>query len=308
MPKIIYFFHPGKEHGYDKNCSQNGVLLKDWNCGEHRRKFLLNEGSYIKNGKKYKGKLLFWGEWEPPSEVKKLQSNSSQPENPKYLHIPFLPTDEQIKKYQKKIGKTSQCKKSCCRDAESCCRDTDPFVFGKSFIYEICLQRHFTSLRNLEKGSLIIFGSHLNKRFVIDTVFVVKNVKEHYSFEDVIKMNLGKYPEIATKFIIANSNNKFTLYTGATYEDQVNGMYSFVPAKVYDGQEKGFPRISLPKSSIHEKQNMGIAKKDNASEKDISDLWRDIKKEVSKNHVLGINFKFPSSKISVSKKIIGNSL
>jgi len=121
MPSIVQFFHPGREHGYDY---ENGSLIKDWNTLAHQRKFLLNEGSYIKNGQKNNGELLFWGEWEPPSRVYEIEQQTNcqlYGVNPKYLHTPFLPNDNQIKLYQK----------------EQKYQNTDPFVFGEKFLYAI---------------------------------------------------------------------------------------------------------------------------------------------------------------------------
>ena len=193
MPSIVQFFHPGKEHGYDKTISKNGLFLKDWNTTDHKRKFLLSEGSYVKDDKKYDGKLLFWGEWEPPSRVELLRRQTECPpygKNPEYLHIPFLPPANDIMKYQSK----------------HIYQNTDPFVFGNYFIYAICRQKN-KYLRTLKEGSLIIFGSKVNHRFVIDTVFVVKYAKKYSSLEDIEKMNLGIYQEIVSKFIL-NKNNR----------------------------------------------------------------------------------------------------
>ena len=306
MPSIVQFFHPGGEHGYDKKISNNGRLIKDWNNNAHGRKFLLNEGSYIKNDQKYDGKLLFWGEWEPPSyvEILKQQTNRSPyGKNPEYLHFPFLPPDNQIKLYQDK----------------HIYQNTDPFVFGEKFIYAICHIKHYKSLRTLKKGSLIIFGSKVNHRFVIDTVFVVKTEAEPYfSLEDIKKMNLGKYQDIVTKFILnkndcLNEPEGLVLYKGATFDDQENGMYSFVPAKVYDGKKIGFPRFYMP-DDFYEPENSNIkkyfAKPNNKDDKDggmmgiknteasideIKKLWNYLKNEISKDHVLGYNFKMPGA-------------
>jgi hypothetical protein len=304
MPSIVQFFHPGGEHGFDKNCSNDGSLIKDWNniTIDHQRKFLLNEGSYIENGERHEGKLLFWGEWEPPSRVKELKLQSYCPpygKNPKYLHYPFLPPDDQIKVYQEKHYY----------------QNTDPFVFGNNFIYGICRQK-MKSLRILEPGSLIIFGSRVNFRFVIDTIFVVKTANPYFSLDDINKMNLGNYPDVVTQFI-TDENDKVglhignILYTGATFDDQVHNMYSFVPAKVFYGEEIGFPRFFMPdnfytssfteyfqrfekrEDKIFEGGMIGI-KLSNGTTSDIYKFWEYIKTAVSKDHVLGFNFKIPT--------------
>jgi hypothetical protein len=314
MPSIVQFFHPGKEHGYDKEISNNGKLIKNWNNTAHRRKFLLNEGSYIKDGQRNDGKLLFWGEWEPPSRVEILKEQTYCPPygiNPVYLHTPFLPSNDQIEKYQKKIIKNEN------QEDVHLFQNTDPFVFGKNFIYAICLQK-MESLRALEKGSLIIFGSRVNCRFVIDTIFVVKEAEPYSSLEDIEKMNLGKYKDIVTKFIL-NKNDclnepiELILYKGATFDSPENGMYSFVPAKVYSGKKIGFPRFFMPdefykpennnfnkyfaeweykSGKIYERKTQGI-KNTEVNYKEIYNFWEYLRNKISKDHVLGYNFKMP---------------
>jgi hypothetical protein len=215
------------------------------------------------------------------------------------LHRPFLPSDEQLRIYQEKHYY----------------QNTDPFIFGNNFIYGICQQK-MESLRTLESGSLIIFGSRVNcclepkkYSFAIDTVFVVKTAEPYLSLDDITKLNLGKYPDIATKFI-TDKNNKIdpphglTLYTGATFDDPVEGMYSFVPANEYDDREIGFPRFSMSDefyddNSIFKEYFQGR----NGTEKirgpnrritsEVYKFWEYIKIEVSKDYVLGVNFKMP---------------
>jgi hypothetical protein len=257
-------------------------------------------GSYIENNTRHEGKLLFWGEWEPPSFVKKLiipETALPGEKYPQYLHTPRLPLTDTIKKYQD--GKH---------------QNSDPFVFGKKFKYSICRQS-IAKLRNLADGSLIIFGSRVNFRFVIDTIFVVKgscpydnpnaacfNDDEIYR-EIVIKMACGPDDRIT----VPN-----TLYTGATFDDDFYGMYSFVPAKPADDNVKvGFPRIALPSGfyktamskyfsrwkvledgKIYEGKNMGVKMTD-ASIPEIKEFWEYIKNVVSDKYVLGFNFDMP---------------
>jgi len=52
-------------------------------------------------------------------------------------------------------------------------QNTDPFVFGGEFRYSWCLQPSRRSLRDLDMGSVILFGSRVNWKFVLDTVFVL---------------------------------------------------------------------------------------------------------------------------------------
>jgi hypothetical protein len=53
---------------------------------------MLANGAYVENEKYVKGKLCFWGEWEPPSRVSSLERSQKEAEKlyPQYLHEPFL--------------------------------------------------------------------------------------------------------------------------------------------------------------------------------------------------------------------------
>jgi hypothetical protein len=205
--------------------------LKEWNKGDHRRKFIKSKGSYIENDIKLDGDILFWGEWEPTSIVETLdipENISPHEVYPKHLHYPFLPKEDKIKFYQSKKF-----------------QNTDPFVFGEAFRYSICLQDTFTVLNNLEKGSIILFGSCVPprgySRFVIDTIFVVKDSMSYTSALDEKLNHLGLYTEIvirmACKEDLLNNNICRTLYTGATYDNPINEMFSYVPAKKYEGEK-----------------------------------------------------------------------
>jgi hypothetical protein len=103
------------------------------------------------------------------------------------------------------------------------------------------------------------------------------------------------------------------LYKGATFDDPENGMFSFVPAKVYDNKKIGFPRFFIPDDfykpennnfnkyfaiwkcngcNIYEGKNTGITNTE-ASINETKKFWNYLKNEISKDHVLGYNFKMP---------------
>jgi len=315
MPSIVQFFHPWLEHCYDYDIDKE-KYYKNWHTVNinHKRKFTINEGSYIEKDIRKEGKLLFWGEWEPPSYVEKIdaQTNCSHySKNPEYLHTPVLPNLDKIKEYQE----------------AHCYQNTDPFVFGNNFIYAICLQKNekFRDLRKLEKGSLILFGSRdeLGYRFVIDTVFIVKEIIPYFSLDDIKNKNLGLYPEIITKMILnkemkVDDPEGLTLYIGATYDNKENGMFSFVPAKTYNNEKEGFPRFFMPDEfyennkynkyfsrwqkrdgKIYEGKNTGIKSSSDVDIDEIYSFWEYLKDEISKNHVLGFNFKMPEMRDDV---------
>ncbi len=151
---FVQFLHPGTEHTPNKN--DNFI---SWNTKEHKRKFIKNPGQYLENNCPKNSDLVFWGEWEPQSEV--LQRfNPRNSTYPKYLYQPY---------YSIPLNKKGL-------------QNTDPFIFGDQFHY-VCCQQVKKSLRTLDRGSVILFGSCLNKQFVLDTVFVVDSYHDIKSFD-----------------------------------------------------------------------------------------------------------------------------
>ncbi len=238
MAKIVQFTHPGPEHAPD-NKDRNH---KDWNQGNHARKYLLSAGSYVVDDSLRQGKLFFWGEWEPPSHVRALAS-TNVPCAPRWLHIPYLPAALPSSTVS---GQPYQ--------------NTDPFVFGGAFKYFVCKQfqnkrQRITPLARLEKGDIILFGSTKGKLrassfFQLDTVFVISHYYE-YDISDAHALRdvgLGDYWDIVFKMGFpqpANYSLKLRLYVGATHAAPVNGMYSYSPCKVWAGEDVLFPRIKL---------------------------------------------------------------
>jgi len=307
MPSIVQFFHPGLEHKYNFTNKEN-QHIRTWNICDHRRKFMVHDGQYIENNIKKNGKLLFWCEWEPPSIVERLSQYGktfTKKEYPEYLHYPFLPPVDKIKEYQK-----------------SGYQNTDPFIFGNAFRYSNCKQAYYPSLKKLEKGSLILFGSRVNFRFAIDTVFVV-NEFESYTVSLINKFeNLGIFYQIVLKTFqntkCNSSQGEKVLYTGATYDQKVNGMFSFVPSIKYEGEKIGFPRVIMPDKFYDEKfnkyhkyfsrwsrENGKITEKASRGIKitthdvsidEIRCFWEYLMEVISENYVLGVSFKNPEHK------------
>ncbi len=145
---FVQFPHPGPEHEPDRGD------MKCWNTRDHRRKFVVSPGRYLDNDVQvHECDLTCWCEWEPPSEV---VTRIAQPLglDPGYIYRPFW--------YEPEPGRWLQ--------------NTDPFVFGECFYYTACRQHHSgrpTKFQQLAPGSLILFGSSLHGRFVLNTAFVV---------------------------------------------------------------------------------------------------------------------------------------
>jgi len=228
---FVQFMHPGGEH------ETKGDTIA-WNTGAHKRKFLKNDGRYLHDGKLSEGEIGFWGEWEPESQVVDHIVNPV-PEHPHFIYNPY---------YVMPVTDEGQ-------------QNTDPFVFGDRPLYSCCRQHTRkggpSQLQRLQVGSVLLFGSCLNKsKFVLDTVFVVDHYDD-FNLNDLEKLR----DHVSNTFVDATlsrlpSNNQrfdrstvtFRLYSGATFEQQRHGMYSFFPCAPYEESPFGFarPQIRLP--------------------------------------------------------------
>jgi hypothetical protein len=237
---FVQFLHPGSEH-----TAETG---KVWNAlpRQHRRKFLINPGKYVDGGKILDAELCFWGEWEPQSQCdKEIRQVSAG--KPRYFHRPYytlpdspnwIPGPDLTRLH-----------------------NTDPFVFDEPFLYTNCkqirkvrtggtLQLKPTQLQYLKRGSVILFGSHLQGNFVLDTVFVVGHCIRYQTdkFRDSLNGKIANTYEEVTVKLSEKVTCENTLYFGATYSNPVHGMFSFFPCQPYESEPLGFarPAIKLP--------------------------------------------------------------
>lgn len=262
---VVQFTHPGGEHGVSPKERVTGV--KEWNYGSHRRKFLKAIGQYVMDDGwlSLKQDLLFWGEWEPTSGFIPVTSSHGTGVMPRYIHTPFLKLKNgnlDIPPFHngKFVSRKDGTKEPLCR------QNTDPFVFGDCFLYSVCKQRkkvknstltQFTRMGELEKGSVILFGSTISSKhggpyFVLDTVFVVRDFKEYYSgnaLHDLAGLVPCDYYEIMG-YNNWKPHNNFILYRGASYNNRVDGMFSYVPCKPCPSKVEGFPRVKLTHSDM----------------------------------------------------------
>ena len=262
---IVQFIHPGKEHGADKD------RIKNWNTLDrpHRRKFILSEGTRIEKGRSINGLIGFWGEWEPPSIVHKIDTTSfsrTLRNGPKYFHTTAFP--QSIHRYNG-------------------LHDTDPFVFGNRFLYNGC-QQHTTGgtvdtlLRWLAPGSLILFGSAVDKRFVLDTALVVKDYKDYprgdYNSLEGLVPDMYYGAALHPQSLVDEAVDSFRLYRGKNYAD--DWPFSFVPCVAMERNMLGFarPNIILPSAIT---QNLSQGKKiTRATEAQIENAWLSVLRQV----------------------------
>lgn len=228
------FLHPGGEHQPDDGD------LKRWNRGPHRRKFVRIPGRCIRDDESHRGPLVCWTEWEADSTVRERIARPLR-------HGPQVVYDPYYSRPRKYDG----------------LQNTDPFIFG-GFFYTGCQQytsRGPTQLRDLARGSVILFGSCIDRRhFVVDTVFVVdrhidhsaatwrKRVAENVT-EGYIDVTLRAWYQASggCRKKCVPDRREFRLYFGATVHRPVNGMFSFFPCQPYEEGTRGFarPRIHI---------------------------------------------------------------
>ena len=128
---------------------------------------MLTAGSWTNEARQTptKGALTFWGEWEPQSQVRRLVLEKDV-HCPQWLHMPRLKLDE--------LARLATTTPQSCNTIGA--QNTDPLVFGDRFRYVLCQQYRKsgpTKLAYLNKGDVILFGSHVRGCFAVDTVFVV---------------------------------------------------------------------------------------------------------------------------------------
>lgn len=279
---FVQFIHPGGEHGRDSDG------LKGWNrTAKHKRKFLRSRGRYMTSASPgaqlHEAEIVFWGEWEPPSEVSVIDQH--EPDGPRFLHTPF---------FAPPLLDGSE-------------QNTDPFVFGRRFLYTGC-QQHTgeweTQLRWLQRGSLILFGSCRDRsRFVLDAVFVVSRYIDHRRDNHRAVLR-GKVPRPYRTVTIdpwyaadVPAGRSHRLYFGATPARPVGGMFSFFPCRPYDQRSRGFPR---PAIEIPELVNPGLVQGRKQAldlgTRELKGLWDDVVEQVLKTGhglTLGVHAEMP---------------
>lgn len=280
-----------------------------WNSEPyHRRKFLQAEGEFVaSDGQGVESSLLrFWGEWEPASEMCRLVGDS-----PRCLHVPFLKKDDQSK-YTSEMGAAPHCggdnAPKCNGKAKESkgLQNTDPFVFADHFFYGACQQNskkgNPTNMQSLEKGSIILFGSRLKGKFVLDTVFVVEDEHE-YSPGSMATDLKGFAPDVYPYIMQMGGHDKWTCYKGASFQEPFHQMYSFVPCRKCDGsEEQGFDRPVLDdadfkgccnKQILSDGQQTQNRKVTPVSDAEAQKIWEAVRNSIRRQGYLeGFNFKY----------------
>lgn len=309
---FVQFPHSGYEHKLTKverKTTLNGHMLKYWNCGSHKRKFMKAKGKYLDSkGVLSESDLYFWGEWEPTSYATEIDPNADGHKLPKYLQEPVLILNKNGKPNPK------WCLKSKAKNAKNSCQkihctNTDPYVFYDNFLYSCCRQinnGNITCMQHLSMGSIILFGSAFDTntpdaKFWVDTVFVVGESKEYDPERACTDLNAFVPSDYYTimGFNMAGWPPKYVCYHGVSYDEKPHGPFSFVPCKTSllsnDGTTKGFERPIIRLSDlngiVNPKSFRGINCHELTSKTEADDLWNDIKDLVERQGFeLGVKF------------------
>lgn len=275
---VVQFLHPGKEHRV------NVYGWTPWNVGPHRRKFMITSGSAVHPDSQMKNSgLSFWGEWEGPSRNVYTWADRTD-ELPANLVVPVFP------------GKPHPI---------SGLQNTDPYIFGRTFSYTLCKQvkrsGQATLLTRLLPGSLILFGSRVASRFVLDTVFVVSEHIVHHSSADwgtKLSSTSDAYKAMTLHPMYWDENTSkdavYTHYEGATFQNPSNQMFSFVPAIVETAEPRRFARPVFENDSvISQDLNMNYRFTEMVPGQ-IFQIWQSVRQQVlDQGLVLGVQFAEP---------------
>ena len=260
---VVQFMHPGKEHRVDK------AGWTAWNAKNHLRKFLVSAGRFVDDsGVARSGNLSFWGEWEAPSQV--VRSWAQAPGLPTHAVQPRYPGAPRLRPGL---------------------QNTDPYVFGERFRYTLCQQiwtHGPTGMTDLQPGSMVLFGSHQAGKFLLDTVFVVGDAVRHSRNTWETRLN-GRVSDVYRSVTLTpmyadpeiRDDSEFCLYSGASLESPVDGMFSFFPCRPCgDGVIPRFERPALRSDWFLNPAKLQGRTMSDASSIEVSEAWRSIVSQV----------------------------
>jgi len=264
---IIQFPHPGSEHRVAKDG------WTSWNTESHCRKFMINHGKYLAtNSQVVESDIVFWGEWEPPSE--RVFSWPAKGDFPTNLVRPRFP------------GQPAH---------TPGIQNTDPYIFGDKFRYTLCKQIKIkrgsaTYMTRVAPGSMILFGSPKKNTFVLDLVFVIsKDIVPHSrtNWSEKLKERVSDtYRSVTMNPMYWDAtipeNFQFMMYEGTPYSPLTHEIFSFFPCLPVSSTTE-FPRFARPTIELQgiinplSKQSQ---KKTTLNEYEISGAWESVVSQV----------------------------
>lgn len=252
--RLVQFPHPGKEHPVPSGKAP-------WRRGNaaHRRTFLLSDATYRLGaaGEDRHGEVAFWGEWEGPTDV--VTELDPVPGGPQWL------------------GRPDPSEVPPVFDDGTPPQNTDPFVWGDAIRYTFCRQPTNRKLRRLGRGSLILFGSNIQHRFVLDTVLVVAGWIDHARSADLRGITDDAYMRATVEPMYGWGEGKpHRLYVGATPANPVNGMFSFVPCRPGSGRDVRFARPAIELNGWIDRNLRMQARMSERPDHEIVAAWADV--------------------------------
>jgi hypothetical protein len=148
----------------------------------------------------------------------------------------------------------------------------------------------------MNKGDIIVFGStfspHKEKLFVVDTVFVISEKIAYHPKEAREKLALvvpSWYFHLTLDLV--PDNEEYFLFIGATYQNQVNGMFSFFPCTEASAKPEGFIRPIIKSNVLKiNGHNQGAGRFKDVTAKFV---WDEIVNSVLQGKLsLGLNARF----------------
>ncbi|MDN3352056.1 hypothetical protein [Actinomadura sp. DC4] len=145
-------------------------------------------------------------------------------------------------------------------------------------------------LQRLAPGSIVLFGSRLNWKFVLDTVLVVESRTPYEVGLNDHELGVSDAFRLATLETLRRGTAA-QLYRGVTYQDRSDDPFSFVPARPGEAPFSR-PVIELPEHVTPElSQNFRATP---ASARQARSVWRDVVDQVQANgHDLAIHIEEP---------------
>ncbi|WP_027633342.1 hypothetical protein [Clostridium hydrogeniformans] len=321
--RLILFFHPADERKPEKD----QTIYKWAKDVRHSRKYVVSNGKLLSSidDEIKECNFGFWTEWEAISRFEEINNASENKKGfPERRHYPIKPLSEGCNSI------SSEGNGSC----KTGYLNTDPCVLGNMFLYSNCQQDNNVKkckiLKDLEPGGIILFGSgkqsnekNIYDKFICDTIFVTKYKIENLSsetFEDfyndtIQKLKEQKAPDrtlerftrlskwyyTLTIESLKNKNKYYTLYIGATIDDRIDNIYSYVPCKEIEdlNSDIGFERPDLSRVLknyfTNVKNNNGgfgnqtINYKNDVDDiEDIEEVWNKIKECIINHYKLDI--------------------
>lgn len=265
MKAIVPFLHPAQEAKLTMN---NFHSAQRNHSAKPSRKLLKVEGNSItSDGVIHMGHHSAWAEWGSQSKIHQLSSGGDYNS---FIHEPYLDLTQPTPNHP-----------------------LDPYIFGSNFNYTACQQTRgnsTTKLAELDRKSIILFGSKIQGAFRMDTLFVVA---------DYVDYTLGRIDKLFAKTTITDTLRLVTIeplllkakkeqldlkrrfYIGANYEqrNEFDGMFSFVPCKSFNSENESRSLFKQPlidiQGIINHECGQGF-KINNCGEAQLKNYWSNI--------------------------------